>query len=153
MRRTLQRILGRGWVENPPKSARGRRAVTLPPLAVEALRAHRRRQAAERLQAGARWEDRDLVFASGRGRPLEAHAVLERFGRLLQRPGLPHVRLHDLRHTAASLLLAEGVHPKVVQELLGHSAIGVTLDTYSHVLPELHADAAARLGRLLNANC
>jgi integrase len=68
----------------------------------------------------------------------------------LERAGLPRIRVHDLRHTAATLLLSQGVHPKVVQELLGHSSITLTLDTYSHVLPGLHADAAARMDALFD---
>lgn len=134
----------------PPKSARGRRSVVLPPPAVEALRQHRRRQAEERLRAGEAWQDWGLVFCTEIGTPLHPSNVRNRvFRRLLEEAGLPRVRFHDLRHTCATLALQAGVHPKVVQEMLGHATIAVTLDTYSHVLPSLQEEAAARLHRIL----
>jgi integrase len=102
-----------------------------------ALAEHRRRQAEEPLAASERF-----VFTGTTGRPLDASGVSGQFHEALARAGLPNVRVHDLRHTAATHLLTQGVHPKVVQELLGHSTISLTLDTYSHVAPALHAQVA-----------
>jgi integrase len=94
-----------------------------------------------------------LVFANQIGRPIEKQNLLRRsFWPLLERAGLPHIRFHDLRHACASLLLAEGIHPKVVQERLGHASISTTMDTYSHVMPSLQADAAERMDKLLTAS-
>lgn len=137
-----------GWAFTEPKTGKGRRTVTLPAIAVEALKAHRIRQNEERLARGPAWEDLDLAFANELGRPVERQNLQRRsFAPLLERAGLRHIRFHDLRHSAATLLLAQGVHPKVVQERLGHAMISITLDTYSHVLPSMQADAAAKLDR------
>ena len=149
VRRALQRLRRVGFVEVEPKSATSRRAARLVPLAVTALRRHRARQLEERLQAGTAWEDRDLVFCTEHGRPLTHTTVLRAFWRLLDEAQLPRIRFHDLRHSTATLLLAQGTHPKIVQELLGHSSISLTLDTYSHVLPHLQLEATARLQQLL----
>ena len=117
--------------------------------AVDALRRHRARQLEERLAAIA-WEDNGLVFANEVGRPVEATNLLRRsFHPLLERAGLPHIRFHDLRHTAATLLLAQGMHPKIVAEMLGHSAIAVTLDLYSHVTPTMQRQAADAMDAIL----
>ena len=133
-----------------PKTARSRRRIALAPSAVDALRHHRSRQAAIRLQLGPEWEDHDLVFANEIGKPVEAGNLLRRsFWPLLDKAGLPHIRFHDLRHTAATLLLQQGVHPKVVSELLGHSSIGLTLDTYSHVIPDMQQQAVVAMDALL----
>lgn len=148
VRRALQRQRDRGLVFVEPKTARSRRTLQLAPIAVSALEDHRRRQAEERLVAGPDWEDWRLTFATETGRPISGSHVYDRFQRALAKAGVQRVRLHDLRHTAASLLLARGVHPKVVQEMLGHSTIQLTLDTYSPVTPGLHAAAAAEMEAL-----
>jgi integrase len=133
-----------------PKTASGRRVVSLPARAVDALRAHRSRQLEERLAAGAAWHDWDLVFCNTVGKPIEGQNLTRRsFKPLLARAGLPPIRFHDLRHTAATLLLAQNVHPKVVQERLGHSQIAVTMDTYSHVMPSMQREAADKLDAML----
>jgi integrase len=151
VRGTLQRDQGGGWAVREPKTHRSRRQVALAPVAVAALRAHRDRQDAERRTVGSRWEDNDLVFANRVGRPLSAQNLVQRhFHPLLARLSLPRVRFHDLRHTAATLLLAEGVHPKIVSELLGHKEVDVTLNLYSHVTPAMHQAAAEALGKLLD---
>jgi integrase len=150
VRKALQRIDGRFQLVDP-KSPRSRRTVTLPAVVVEALRAHRTRQEGERRRAGTEWEDWSLVFTTPLGRPLDASNVTHVFQRHLERAGLPRQRFHDLRHACASLLLAQGVSPRVVMEVLGHSQITLTLDTYSHVIPALQADAAARMDALLRA--
>lgn len=93
--------------------------------------------------------DDDLVFCSPDGSPLLPNSVTHAFIKTVRRCGLPGIRFHDLRHTHASLMLKQGIHPKVVQERLGHAAIGITLDTYSHVTPGLQAAAALRFDQLL----
>ncbi len=111
-----------------------------------ALEAVRVRQQAEKSLAGDRYEDYDLVFAQDNGRPLDAHNISQReFKRLPSLADLPSMRFHDLRHTNATLLLEAGVPAKVVSERLGHSGIGVTLDTYSHVLPTMQEQAARKI--------
>jgi integrase len=132
------------------KTRQSRRAVVLPELAVTALVDHRDRQAAEREQQGALWEEHGLVFPNIVGRPLNPNNLRQRsFFPLLARAGLPRIRFHDLRHSCATLLLSEGVHPKIVSDLLGHSQIGITLDLYSHVTATMQAVAAEAMGRLL----
>ena len=151
VRQQVYRMAGE-WVFSEPKTAAGRRTVSLSGSAVEALRERRLAQNKERLRAET-WEDLDLVFSNRRGNPIDkANLLRGSFWPLLERAGLPHMRFHDLRHSCASLLLAEGVHPKVVQEMLGHSSISVTLDIYSHVLPSMQADAAEKMDRLLAAS-
>lgn len=150
IRRTLMRIHQVGFIVSEPKTNKSRRSVHLNVLAVEALKRHRLRQNELRLKAGANWDMQNLIFCNSLGRPLEATNMISRsFLPLLAKAGLPRIRFHDLRHTAASLLLSQGVHPKIVQELLGHSQIGLTMDTYSHVLPTLQEEAVNRLGDLL----
>lgn len=150
VRRALQRQRGAGLVFVEPKTARSRRSVYLATGTVEVLRWHSARQAKERLFAGAQWVDSGLVFTTRTGRPLEHGTVTYGFGKALKAAGLPKMRIHDLRHTAATLLLKHGVHPKVVQELLGHSTITLTLDTYSHVVPSLHAEVATHMQGILD---
>jgi integrase len=137
-----------------PKTRRSRRRIALAPETVDALRAHRTRQLEERLQAGEVWEGEqwnDLVFCTSIGTPLSLHgSPRSAFARILQRAGLPEtVRFHDLRHTCATLALSARVNPKVVSEMLGHSTVAVTLDIYSHVMPDMQEDAAAVIGALL----
>jgi integrase len=119
--RQLQRVRdGGGLVFSEPKNA-SRRTVDLPQRAVEAFRSHRKRQMGEQLRSGSEWQDYGLVFASGKGTPLDAQNIVNRhFKPLLKRAGLPNIRWHDLRHTYATLLLAQGTHPSYVQKSLGH---------------------------------
>jgi integrase len=145
VQQTLQKVPGGGVVGRQPKTHRSRRSVSLPAVLVGVLRDHRRSQVEARLVAGDAWEDGDLVFTNGLGRPISETRLRRAFWRLLREAGLPRIRLHDLRHTMATLMLAAGEHPKVVSERLGHSTVGITLDTYSHVLPGLQAAAAERL--------
>jgi integrase len=119
-----------------PKTSKSRRTVQITNGAIEALKCHSQRQADEMVRMGTLYGDQGLVFASEVGTPLNRHNVTQRsFRPLLRRAGLPEIRFHNLRHTCATLLLGKGVHPKFVQELLGHATIAITLDTYSHVLP------------------
>lgn len=149
VQRALQYRPPQGYSFVEPKTSRSRRTVVFPASTIQALREHRRRQAAERLQAGPTWEDADLVFCNEVGQPLNASStVTGAFQRALTRAGLPKIRIHDMRHTAATLLLAQGCHPKYVQDLLGHSTITLTLDTYSHVVPALHGEAADKMEHL-----
>ena len=141
---TLQRAGGR-LVLVPPKTERSRRSVPLPTVAVTGLREHRRAMAIEALARGQALDDEGLVFTSTVGTPLEPRNLNRAFDALLGRAGLRHVRLHDLRHTCATLLLAQGVPARVVMEILGHSAIAVTMNTYSHVVPSLQREAAQRM--------
>ena len=114
-------------------------------------RAHRAHQNAERLGLGEAWQkELSLVFTTAVGTPLDARNVTRQFKGHLERAGLPESRFHDLRHSCASLLLAQGVHPRVVMEMLGHSRISMTMDTYSHVLPELQREAAVRMDTALH---
>jgi integrase len=131
------------------KSARSRRSIALPAVAATALRAHRVRQLEARLAAGARWQERGFVFTSGIGTPIEPRRITREFRALLERADLPTIRLHDLRHSCATLLLAQGVSPRVVMETLGHSQVSLTLNTYSHVLPALQRDAATKMDAIL----
>jgi integrase len=154
IRRILTRIPskmpGKGYVETEPKTQKSRRSVVIAPFALEALKQHRSRQLAAKLKAGDYWQDHDYVFCTSVGTHLNpSKDVLDQLKVLLKKAGLPNIRFHDLRHSAATILLTEGVHPKVVQELLGHSNISMTLDVYSHVLPSMQQDAISRLNTAL----
>ena len=134
------------------KSARSRRTIALPAVVITALRSHRTRQLVARLAAGGHWQDRGFVLTSAIGTPLEPRNVTRQFKALLTAANLPDMRLHDLRHSCATLLLAQGVNPRVVMETLGHSQVSLTLNTYSHVLPALQRDAAARMNAVLSGS-
>lgn len=148
VRNALQRVDGQA-VLVPPKTARSRRTISVPPQLIGALKRHRIVQLEERMIAGSRWQDLDLVFASPIGTPLDPSNIRRQFLALLKKADLPPMRFHDLRHTAASLLVAEGVHPRTVMEILGHSQIAITMNTYSHVSSETMKDATNRMGALL----
>jgi integrase len=132
-----------------PKSRQSRRTIPLHDGLVAALRSHRRRQLEERLVARSRWRESGLVFTSGIGTPLEPRALNEDFERIVTKAGIRRIRLHDLRHSCASFLLKQRVHPRVVMELLGHSQISVTMETYSHVMPDAMREAVASVETLL----
>lgn len=149
VRRTLARTYDGGYDFAEPKTKRSRRTVMLPALAVDALKRQKARQAALRLAAGTAWQDRrNLVFTDAVGRPVAPGHVSKAFRLAADRLGLP-VRFHDLRHTAATLLLSAGVPLKVVSETLGHASIVVTADVYAHVTPELKREAADAMDRAL----
>lgn len=132
-----------------PKTAAGRRTVALDPGTVGAVREHRQGQVAERLLMGAGFTDRGLVFCRPDGGPLHPERFSRTFVEQAARAGLPPIRLHDLRHSWATLALSAGVHPKVAQERLGHATIGITLGTYSHVTNGMQSDAAALVAGLM----
>ena len=150
IRRTMSRVGGYGYVESDPKTKSSRRRITLPSTAVEALKAHRIKQNEDKLLRGEKWVERGLVFTSINGGYLSAATVLRWFRVILAAAGLPHIRFHDLRHSSATILLTMGVHPKIVQERLGHSNIAMTLDIYSHVLPSMQKDAADKIDDVFN---
>jgi integrase len=133
-----------GVREKPPKSGRGR-VVSLPSLAVDELRLHRVRQAEELLRIGVPLTDDHHVVMKADGKPLQPRSLTHAFEKFLSSHGFPRIRLHDLRHSHATHLLASGVHPKIAQERLGHSSVAITLDLYSHVLPGLQAEAVQRV--------
>jgi integrase len=150
VRQALQRVEGKlQFVE--PKSEKSRRRVQLPEIAVDTLKRHRTRQKKDRLKAGGDWQDSTVVFTSSVGSPLDERNVRRAFKDVLTAAKLPKMRIHDLRHTCATLLLAQGVHPKVVQEILGHSQISLTMDTYSTVLPTVSRAAAEQMDAVLRA--
>jgi integrase len=127
------------------KSGRAR-TVALPSLVVDELRKHRARQGEELLKIGVRTNDEIHIVAQEDGAPLQPNSLTHEFVRLLAKAKvLPKMRFHDLRHTHATHLLTNGAHPKVAQERLGHSSVGITLDLYSHVLPGMQEDAAAKV--------
>ena len=136
----------------PPKTARSRRTIPLPSVCVAALRVHRAVQNAERLGAGLAWHDFGLVFTTSIGTPIEPRNLNRSFDALCARAGIRRVRVHDLRHTCASLLLAQGVAPRVVMEILGHSQLAVTMNIYSHVLPAVEREAADRMNAALSGD-
>jgi integrase len=151
---TVQRTLVRakeGWQFGEPKTSNARRTLPMPPTVTELLRQHRVSQLEQRLRVGDAWEDNGLVFNNEIGQPLERHNLLNRhFKPLLKAAGLPgSLRLYDLRHSAATLLLTAGIHPKVASERLGHSSIVMTLDTYSHVQPDMQKEASDKMEELL----
>ena len=150
IQRQIQRLRGRGLVFSEPKTAAGRRVIALGVTTIEKLRMHQDYQLVERQAAGDSWKENDMIFPSSTGTPMDPSNLYHNFKRLLKVAGLPDVRFHDLRHTAATLMLQNGIHPKVVQERLGHSDISMTLNTYSHVMPGMQEEAAGKLDELLS---
>ena len=148
VRYTLQQ----GGFLGEPKTARASRQIDLPSLSVEALKRHRLHQLKERIEAGPLWTDTGFVFTNALGNYVDPDNLRHRsFGPLLRRAGVSKIRFHDLRHTAATLLLSLDTRPKVVQEPLGHSQISVTMDVYSHALPTMQREAMNDLDRLIRA--
>ncbi len=133
------------YVEAEPKTQKSRRSVAIAPFALEALKQHRVRQLEAKLKAGPLWQEHDYVFCTSTGSHLNPNHVVDELKKLLAKAELPDIRFHDLRHSAATLLLTAGVHPKVVQEILGHTQISMTMDIYSHVLPGMQHDAVSKL--------
>jgi integrase len=149
VQRIFTRAPGNRYIEAEPKTEKSRRSIMLASITLETLKLHRIRQLEAKLQAGSAWKDNDLVFCTSLGTPLNPNWVLGRFKKLLERAELPHIRFHDLRHNIATLLLCMGIHPRIVQELLGHNRIQETMDTYSHVLPSIHKEAIKNLEDVL----
>lgn len=148
----VRQQLARSWGEpefGPVKTDSGRRVVAMPESLITALKDHRQMQQRERELYGAEYKDYDLVWAVLGGGPISSRNLNRQFKTLLKKANLPDIRFHDLRHTHATLLLEAGIHPKVVQERLGHSAISVTMDIYSHVKPNIQKEAAAAIDKAL----
>lgn len=147
VQRTLEHEGGTRFTFADPKTPKSRRHIKLTPLAAAALRRHLAHQAEQRLALGPDWgqgkeEYRDLVFTDERGCPLDGRRYVSRdLTKVLKEAQLPTIRFHDLRHTCATMLLVRSVHPKVVSEFLGHASIGITLDLYSHCIPDMQDTA------------
>lgn len=147
-----QRAKGGGAVAaGPTKTRRSRRLVSLDERTLEVLRDHRKQQLETRLLVGPVFQDHDMVFCLTDGRPLHPDRLTQMFRDRCRASGLPYISLHGLRHSHASQMLRAGVHPKVVQERLGHSSISITLDTYSHAIPAMQEDAAERAAALIDS--
>jgi len=149
VQRQVQRQTGRGLVFSQPKSAKSRRVIILGSTTIEKLKLHYHQQHWSRLIAGERWEENDLIFPNTVGKPMEQNRLLKEYKEILRQAGLPIIRFHDLRHTAATLMLQAGIHPKIVQETLGHADISLTMNTYSHALPTLQREAAEKMDELV----
>ena len=151
VRRSIHRVRGGGLIYEEPKSKRSHRTLALPLPLVAELHRHKAAQLGARMLAGSEWHDEDLVFAQPNGRLIDKKTDHDDWTRLLHEAGVRHVRLHDGRHTAATLLLSENVHPRVVMEILGHSQMRTTMDIYSHAMPALAREAADRMPLLLTS--
>jgi integrase len=156
VRQAIQRIAGKltddgegGLRAAEPKTERSRRAIAMPETIARSLKAHRVRQLEERMLAGSTWRDSGLIFTTTIGTALEPKTLHRDFKRLLVKAGLPPIRLHDLRHSAASLLLAQKVPLRTIMELLGHSSITLTSDTYSHLMAPTMREVADAMDVIL----
>jgi integrase len=147
---SLHRLRNRSLVFRQPKTAKGRRMIALSPSLALVLKEHKEKQMLERIMVGKALKESDLVFCTPEGKPLLPDTISHAWTNTVKRAGLNHFRLHDARHTHASLLLKQGAHPKIVQERLGHATISTTLDLYSHVTPGLQAAAANRFDEVLS---
>ena len=151
---TVQRTLiwrkGGGWYFSEPKTAKSRRTLPMPESLFVKLKSHKIRQAEQMLKLGQSYERNNFVFATDEGKPLCLRNLRKRnFAKILEQADLKGFRLYDLRHSTATLLLSEGINPKIVSERLGHASIVLTLDTYSHVLPDMQKEATSKLGKML----
>jgi len=149
IQRTLSRGNGGTWELGLPKTAHGRRSIALPASCVESLRRHRVNQLEHRLRLGALWQEHDFVFTNQTGGPLAVNVLSQHFRKLIVAARVPVIRFHDMRHSCATLLLEGGVHPRVVQERLGHSDVSITLNRYSHVSPQMQRQAADALDAMV----
>ena len=155
---TLQRIKGHGLVEGQPKTPRSRRSVPLSPQAVEVLHAIRGQQMEQQLEAGHRWLNTGYVFTQVDGSPIAPDMISKDFCAIVREAGLPKMtfhglrrqRFHDLRHSCASLLISQGVQPRDVMEILGHSTISMTMNRYAHVIQQTQREAAGKMGQVLS---
>ena len=145
IRQSAARVRGQGRVVKAPKSKKSRRTIQLPAVAVDALRRHRELAGVSPLPSA-------LVFVSKRGRPVHPRVDYQDWCDLLDDLGLPHYRVHDLRHGAATILLEQGMAPRVVQEIMGHATVAFTMAQYAHVRPVLHQAAADAMDRALRGD-
>jgi integrase len=137
-----------GLVFSEPKTRRSRRSVALPRFLGPFFERQAQSQERRRKLAGEHWKDLDLIVDDGLGGPINPDTLSSAWRRLVKEHDFPHVRFHDLRHAHATLMLLKGVHPKIVSERLGHASIGITLDTYSHVLPSMQSEAASAVDEI-----
>jgi len=151
--RSLHQLKDGSYIFTQPKSAKSRRTIAMSPSAILILKEYRDHQMLERAILGIPSKDDDLVFSTPEGRPLRPNTITRAWIVLAARCGLKIIRSHDARHTHASIMLKQGIHPKIVQERLGHSSIAVTLDTYSHVTPGLQEVGAKRFDELVSPKC
>ena len=151
VRHALQRVEGQLQLV-PPKSTRSIRTIPIPDIAMHALKRHQTRQEEEARAAGHKWTGSGFVFTTSIGTPLDGDNVTKRFKRLLREAGIRDQRFHDLRHCCGTLLVAQGVHPRVVMEILGHSQISVTMNTYASVNHDLQQNAMAKLNNVLSTD-
>lgn len=151
VRRSLDWQYKGEWKFSEPKTARSRRSVPIPAEVMDRLHQHRKAQAEQRLKAGPVWSVHSLVFCDRRGEPLDRQNLLRRHLRpLLKKAEIStDLTLYSLRHSCATLMLAAGIHPKVVSERLGHSSITITLDIYSHVMPTMQVEATEKIGQVV----
>ena len=149
--RGLHHLSDGSYVFTEPKSAKSKRTIALPPSAILVLKAHYDNQKLERDMVGKPLSDTDLVFSTIEGKPLRPNTITRAWETLAARYGVKVIRFHDAWHTHASIMLKQGIHPKIVQERLGHSSIAVTLDTYSHIAPGLQESAAKRFDEVLSS--
>jgi integrase len=147
---TLHHLRDGSLVFRQSKTAKGRRLISMSPSLALVLKEHKEKQTLERIMVGKTLKENDLVFGTPQGKPFLPDTISHVWAKMVKRAGLNHFRLHDARHTHASLLLKQGAHPKVVQERLGHATISTTLDLYSHVAPSLQAAAANRFDEVLS---
>jgi len=152
VRRSVSRVRGQGYKELEPKTPRSRRMLTLAQFVLDMLKQHRANHVELRQKAGSEWQDHDLVFCNRYGSFLRPDRVRKQFQQLLVDAGLPYMRFHDLRHSAATIFMKMGVPPKVVQEILGHSNINITLGIYSHVLPGMQDEAMGKWDHLFGGD-
>ena len=150
VRRSVSRVGTFGIKELEPKTQRSKRKIELSPFVIETLKRHRERQRLMREKVGDRWREQGIAFCNRYGGYIEVSNLHVAFKQLLRSAGLPDIRFHDLRHSVASILLSVEVHPKVVQELLGHSHIGITIAIYSHLFPSMQKKAVSQLDELFN---
>jgi len=148
IQQTLQATRSGGLIYQPPKTHRSQRAVALPAFLTPRLETHRAEQAARREAAGDSWHDHDLINDNGDGQPINPDTLSSAWRRFRHQHQLPPLRFHDLRHSHATLMLIQGIHPKIVSERLGHASINITLDTYTHILPTLQHQAANAFDQL-----
>ena len=148
VRKQRQRVGGELY-EDDPKGRRRRQTLPLPAMCIAPLRWQRMRQAAQREKAGPDWQESDHVFTTRTGRPIEPRNLYRSFTRVAKNAGLRVIRLHDARHGCATLLTAAGVAPRVVMEILGHSQIAITMNTYAHVVQDTQREAVSHMDRLL----
>ena len=143
--------INREVIVSEPKTVKGRRVVALDPATIEVLKAQAARQLSEQDDWDEAWTDSGLVFTAENGAALDPESVSRYWRQAVKKSMLPRIRLHDLRHTHATLALPAGIHPKVVSERLGHATISITLDTYSHAIPALQEEAPALIAGLVFA--